>query len=97
MSSITIYSRLKDNRENISKIISRVTGGEILDLDYMVDSTSYGRTVVTIFVVVPAKVKRQYDMDMNLFLDKYDDTIRYVISSFGLSDIFKNTIKYMVL
>lgn len=88
---------LQKNRDIISKMISQETDNEITDFDFIVDYVSTGRPIITFLLGVPAKIKREYEFDMDELLDKHTDTIRQVISIVGFPEIFKKTILYHIL
>ena len=93
------FDDLLKYREKISKMIEVSTDGEIVDFDFMVDHLTMGGrpSIVTIMLAVPGKVKKEYDGDMNLLLDRHQETVRQVVSSFGFPELFNRTIRYMVL
>lgn len=93
------FDDLLKHREKISKMIQTVTDGEIIDFDFMIDHLTMGGrpSVVTIMLGVPGKVKKQYDGDMDVILDKHEDNIRQVISSFGFPELFSRSVRWMVL
>lgn len=93
---VTLDDLLK-NRNQIAKMLDIVTNGEIVDIDFIIDHLSTGRPIITIMVAVPGKVKKEYNMDMDLLLNKHEDSIRQVISSFGFPQMFSRTVRYMVL
>ena len=86
-------------REQISKMIKSETNGEITDWDFIIDHLTMGGrpSIITFLLGVPAKVKREYDFDMDELLDKHEDTIRQVISVAGFPEVFNRTIHYQVL
>ena len=86
-------------REKISEMINSLTDGEITDFDYMVDHFTLGNTpsMISIMLAVPGRVKKEYDGDMNALIDKHQETIRQVVSSFGFPELFSKTIRWMVL
>ena len=93
------FDDLLKNREKISKAVQDATEGEIIDFDFMIDHLTMGGrpSIVTIMLSVPAKVKRNYDFDMDQLLDKHTETIRQIISVFGFPELFSRSIRYMVL
>lgn len=93
------FDDLQKYREQIRDMIKLATNGEIVDFDFIVDFlTKGGRpSIVTIMLGVPAKVKREYDFDMNAILDKHEDTIRQVISTAGFPEVFSRTVQYQIL
>jgi len=91
------FDDLLKNREKISKAISDATKGEIVDFDFIIDHLSGRRPLVTIMLAIPAKIKRKYDFDTDLILDKHTETIRQIISVFGFPELFSRSIKYMIL
>lgn len=80
-------------------MIDSLTDGEISDFDFMVDHLTMGGTPsrVTIMLAVPGRVKKEYDGDMNALMNKHEETIRQVVSSFGFPELFTRTIRWMVL
>ena len=91
------FDDLLKQREKISKAIKDATEGEIVDFDFIIDHLSGRRPLVTIMLAIPAKIKREYDFDIDLILDKHSETIRQIISIFGFPELFSRTIKYMIL
>ena len=94
---MSIFDDLQKNRKLISQMLKSETNGEISDFDFIVSFVSFGKPIVTILLGVPAKVKREYDFDMDELLDKHEDTIRQVISVVGFPEVFNRTIHYQVL
>lgn len=93
------FDDISKHRDKISKMIQTVTDGEIIDFDFMVDHLTMGGipSIVTIMLGVPGKIKKQYDGDMNAILNKHEDNIRQVISSFGFPELFSRSVRWMVL
>lgn len=93
------FDDLLKHREQISRMIEISTNGEINDFDFIIDHLTMGRrpSIVTIMLGVPGRVKKEYDGDMNSLLNKHEDTIRQVVSSFGFPQLFSRTIRYQVL
>lgn len=93
------FDDLQKYREEISQMLKQSTNGEISDFDFIIDHLTMGGgpSIVTIMLGVPAKVKREYDFDMNKLLDTHEDTIRWVISTAGFPELFSRTIRYQVL
>ena len=91
------FDDLLKNREKISKAINDATKGEIIDFDFIIDHLSGRRPLITIMLAIPAKIKRKYDFDTDLILDKHTETIRQIISVFGFPELFSRSIRYMVL
>ena len=93
------FDDLLKHREKISKMIQTVTDGEIIDFDFMIDHLTMGGrpSIVTIMLGVPAKVKKEYNHDFDAILDKHEDNIRQVISSFGFPELFSRSVRWMVL
>ena len=85
------------NRKKIAKILRDSTNGEIHDIDFIIDYVSTGRPILTFLIGVPAKVKKQYGGDMDELINRHEETIRQVVSSFGFYPAFTRTIKYSVL
>lgn len=91
------FDDLLKNREKISKAINDATEGEIVDFDFIIDHLSGRRPLITIMLAIPAKIKRKYDFDMDLLLDKHTETIRQIISVFGFPELFSRSVRYMIL
>lgn len=93
------FDDLLKNREKVSKMLRTATNGEIIDFDFMIDFlTKGGRPgVVTIMLGVPGKVKKEFNGDTDAILDKHEDTVRQVISTFGFSELFNRTLRWMIL
>lgn len=91
------FDDLQKNRKAISQMLSSATNGEISDFDFVVSFISFGKPVVTILLAVPAKVKREYDFDMDRFLNIHMDTIRQVISAAGYPELYKRRVNYQFL
>lgn len=93
---MTLDELLK-HRKKISKVLQASTMGEINDIDFIIDYVSTGRPIFTILLGVPGKVKKKYNGDMDELLNRHQETISQVISSFGFPQVFSRTIKYSVL
>ena len=93
------FDDLLKQRERISKMIRTITDGEIIDFDFIFDHLTMGGrpSIVTIMLGVPGKVKKKYGGNMNEIIDKHEDTIRQVISSFGFPELFTRSIRWTVL
>lgn len=93
------FNDLLTYREQISKMIEISTDGEINDFDFIVDHLTMGGrpSRVHIMLGVPGKVKKEYNGDMNALLDKHQETIRQVVSSFGFPELFSRTIRWSIL
>lgn len=96
---MSTFNDLLKYRDKISRMIEISTNGEINDFDFMVDHLTMGGrpSRVTIMLGVPGKVKKEYDGDMNALMDKHQETVRQVVSSFGFPELFTRTIRWMVL
>lgn len=91
------YDDLQRDRKVIAKLLSSATDGEISDFDFIIDYVSSSRPIITILLGVPAKVKREYDFDMDNFLDTHMETIRQVLSFAGYPNLFSRTVSYQIL
>jgi len=93
------FDDILKHREKISKMIQTVTNGEINDFDFIVDHLTMGGrpSVVTIMLGVPGRIKKQYDGDTDSILDKHEDNVRQVVSSFGFPELFSRSIRWMIL
>lgn len=94
----TFDDLLKD-REKISKILEKATGGKINDFDFIIDHLTMGGrpSIVTIMLGVPAKIKKEYDFDLDKIIDDNEEIIKIVVSSFGYPELFSRSIRWMIL
>ena len=90
---------LQKLRPTIAKMLTKLTGGEIIDFDFISDYLSHnrGRVNITWLFAVPGKVKKEYDGDMDKLMDKHFNTVTDVLKAVGAGDLIKTSMKYQVL
>ena len=90
---------LQKMRPVITKMLQKVTGGEINDFDFIVDFLSHnrGNPKITLLFSVPGRVKKQYDGDMDKLMDNHFKSITEVLKTVGFGKLINTSLSYQVL
>lgn len=91
------FDDLQKNRTLISKMLNKQTKGEITDFDFFVDYLNIKKGHITFMFAVPAKVKKEYNMDVDAIIAKHFDTIKRILSVAGFPSIMNRSYQYVVL
>ena len=84
-------------RPVISKLLNKVTDGEITEFDFYVDYVNYSSPKITLWFGVPDEIKQKYDYKVDNILDKHLEKVHMVFSSLGFPGLTKRSVKYEIL